>query len=459
MLTMNQTPGKECDIIWVIRIDMDGSYMYFSTEYDKLTLDGIDFDGKVIEYPGDMEEGIVGNAIDGGNIGIVSNFTFSIMRYNDYSGASNFFNDFYPATSKPLLTAKTVDVGIIWRGATTLSQITWLKQYYIQDPKFYRNKIECFCVEFDELSGKQLPYYTVQKDKDNGISYFPNAPDESFDKIIPIIYGDFASAETDLIYLSYNFAPFIRIDKVNNSYLGCSHICDTVATPFAYIYRYIDEAKTMMLLTGDTSSVVNTRRGHLVNMSSSGSIVHGSIYLPLTKAIAAGYFTYIDSNCIDNDPNTFTIVPSNTRLGFQLGYNLSELGTLYKVSTYVQLRAIVKSNDANNQLVTLGTYYSNIGADNDPSGYLLAADSDSYATPTEQLISTTLGEILTEAFTVEDLTKRYFMVNTEMTNSASINLYHIYVMLSGIKVYDDRQLQGYKVTYPKTTIIHLGGFR
>ena len=459
MLTMAMTPGSESSIIWIIRIDMDGSYMYFSTEYDKLTLDGIDFDGKVIDYPGDMEEGVVGNAVDGGNIGIVSNFTFSIKRYTDYSGASNFINDFYPATSKPLLTAKTVDVGITWRGATTLSQITWLKQYYIQDPKFLRNKIECFCVEFDELAGKQLPYYTIQNDKNNGISYFTDAPEESYGQAIPIIFGDFTTPTTDLIYLSYRATPAIRISQTDNNYIVCSHICETVASPFAWAYRFIEEAKTLMTLTGTTSSVTNTRAGHRISLSTDGTPVLGSIYLPLTKIVNSGYFSFIDRNCVDNDPATCTSVPKTSKLAFQLGYNLSDLGTIVKSSAYVSLRAVVQSANGYNQLAVLGTYYSMVGVDNDPASYLLAPDSDSYATPVQSNIATTIGALLTEEWKTNDLMDRYFTFNGDGANTADIKLYHVYLQITSIKVYDARKYKTVTIPGKKIQIIHLGGFR
>jgi hypothetical protein len=106
MLTAPMTIGDDDEIIWVVKLYTGSSWMYFSTEVDKITLSGIDFDGKVLFKDG-MES--ISEEVDitmGGNIGTVSNFKFSIARYNSYTGSSNFHEDFYPASGKPLLTSK-----------------------------------------------------------------------------------------------------------------------------------------------------------------------------------------------------------------------------------------------------------------------------------------------------------------------------------------------------------------
>ena len=378
MLTMNMTIGAEADVIWIVRIDMDGSYLYFSTEFDKITLSSIDFDGKVILRDGisDMVNGVIDNAINGGTISIVPNFSFSIVRYNDYSGASNFFNDFYPATGKPLLTSKTVDVGIIWRGATTTSEITWLNQYYIQQPTVSHNRIDCFCVGYDELSTTDLPPYTVQDINDNGISYFPNAPDDSMGKPIPIVYGNLALYGFSSSI--YRLAPGIKVDKTDANYLFSSHICNAV-NPIQIASQYLEDAKVMMSLVGDTTTSTNTRRGSLLSLNTDGSAIKGFLSIQPNKytveetyeswsatnklSDSVGFPGYGPANAYDSDAATYTLMSPDTEMAVMLDYPLSQasLGVLGPADSDCQFRVLYEGDTASDADMRVRYYHPTAG--------------------------------------------------------------------------------------------------
>ena len=435
MLTMAMTPGSESSIIWIIRIDMDGSYMYFSTEYDKLTLDGIDFDGKVIDYPGDMEEGVVGNAVDGGNIGIVSNFTFSIKRYTDYSGASSFINDFYPATSKPLLTAKTVDVGITWRGATTLSQITWLKQYYIQDPKFLRNKIECFCVEFDELAGKLIPYYTVQKDKDDGVSYWSNMPQQNSNMVIPIIYGDFSAYDED--YCDFQLAPTVQLNS-NNKYKICSHIVNTLNSK---TYKWIDGAQSFLSISTSGGSYNNLRSGANVDFNIP---IYNRFNASLKfhpQGIDAGATADI-INCLDTDSTNYTAIAYNNSITLRTNASLSEdtIGTNDSLAANCKLVVTWKSSTVDNRTITLGCYLN---------GTIINLGSEVWG----NTLKTTTIDIGTVA--IKDIDSLTLQIENTLDSGVAVDIhvYNILIWFPSQKIYSafyvpDKQAIIYKSPLP-----------
>jgi hypothetical protein len=307
---------------------MDGSYFYFSTEWDKITLGGVDFDGKVILKDGlsDMESGIMDNGISGGTISIVSNFVFSIVRHNSYSGTSDFFSDFYPTVisevEQPKLTAKTVDVGIVWRGATTLEEITWIESYYIQQPTVYYNRIECFCVGFDELSNTQIPHYVVQKEVDNDISYFPDAPEDSMGQTIPIVYGDFTTL--DLPYQKYNLVPGIPTLKDGHNYIFSSHICKEVYAS-ASIFDYISGAFTVRRLYETYGAHSNTRAGYNVQLATYLKYISGEIKFHPRGYISGGS-DYEKS--VDDDSTTYAVLPVNDAMIWQIGSDVGNIGFL-----------------------------------------------------------------------------------------------------------------------------------
>jgi hypothetical protein len=462
---MAMTPGVSRDIIWIIKIDMDGSYFYFSTEIDKITLSGVDFDGKVMfkDSLSNMEEGIMGNAIDGGNIGIVSNFSFSLCRYTDHSGSSNFFNDFYPATSKPLLTSKTVDVGIIWRGADNLNQITWIKKYYIQAPKVYYNKIDLFCVECDELASKQLPYYTVQKDVDNGISYFANAPDDAYGQAIPILYGWFATIGF-LNYGQYKLCPTIRTDKNNAQYIIASHICKTVSA--ANLYKYIDSGDTVMILSGTSVSYVNSRRGYLFNLNSNFTTILGEIYIR-PKINVGGIFADIGAEAFDDSETSFASVAVNDTIAFQLGSKItnSDLGALTGEAADVTFNILWSSSDVYNQTIRMQLYNPN-SIQGHGAGYRTGNKEET----TNAFSITSSYEIGdanydygnnprcftdTSQWNLEELGQQCFTVWNKDTNSAPIKIFNSYLHLQNIRVFVEATSR-FRINTPQPRIIHIG---
>ena len=137
---------------------------------------------------------------------------FSISRYVGNTNFDIFFNDWYPATGKGYLSGQLVDFGICWIGATTDTEITWLFRGRIVDYSYEQRKLNITVFQESEISNKEIPYYAVQKDFDNGVSYFENAPDDNMGKTLPIVYGDLEQIIAKPPYVR-RFMPTVRVDE------------------------------------------------------------------------------------------------------------------------------------------------------------------------------------------------------------------------------------------------------
>ena len=441
MLTMNMTVGAEKDIIWVYKIDMDTSFLYFSTEWDKITLDAVDFDGKVIlkDSISTMEEGIVGDGINGGNISIVSNHSFSIARYNTYTGTANFFNDFYPQTSKPLLTAKDVHVGICWRGATTLAEITWIKKYKIQEVKTYYNKIDCFCVEEDELSATQLPPYVIQNKFDNGISYFSTLPDDRTGQIIPIVYGDFSSL--DLAYENYSVVPTVPL--IGNDYLIASHICHTVDAS-NQVYMYKNKVETLMEISAGSPTNANSRAGHRLTMTSRGEKLTGKIKIIPRGYLGTPYGGTDLANAIDKSSTSYATISPNTIAAFKFGTDFSrnELGEFSGILGENILKVLWDANGGSVDL-QIKYYHPQMGSNSGYSSLVLSAtrsgtgytENYEFGQGNYDYGSNPKKFTDTAEWDEEELQVLHFDILNLVTSAGSMRVKHLYFDLQNLSVY------------------------
>mgnify|MGYP001562473371 CR=1 FL=1 len=337
MLIMNMNPEEDQELVLIVRINLDTEYMYFSDTENQIVLSGTAFNGKVISKNSIGEATKDVDVTQGGTIGQVGNWELSLARYTSYVGTvttfDDFFNDFAPATSKPLLTSKTVDVGVVWGGAVDSTEITWLYQFYIENYDWTTYSLNLGCIEYDELVAKQLPYYVIQKEKDNGISYFINAPEESYGQTIPIVYGDLATL--DLSYSNFRLAPCLRVDKDSFKYIISSHINHTIYSE-KNLWKYIDAVGNMMKLTGVTSLQSNTRAGFVTALNSDGSTITGELKIQPRLYLANGSgWTYGTSatdprSAFDNDPVTYCDLYNNSEIAFQLSTKAinSDIGIL-----------------------------------------------------------------------------------------------------------------------------------
>ena len=71
-----------------------------------------------------------------------------------------------------------------------------------------------------EITNKEIPYYEIQSIFDNGIGYYEDAPEESYGKTIPIVYGELDQSESLPPYVN-RCMPTIRVG--DKTYLISSH--------------------------------------------------------------------------------------------------------------------------------------------------------------------------------------------------------------------------------------------
>jgi len=215
------TPENDNGIVWLVKITRGAISWKFATK--DITLSTNLWDGKALGINDNRysmnEIGKRINIPSGGTMGEISTITFSFSRYTANTFINTFFNEFYPATAGLVLVAMDVEVGMVWDSSTSEDDITWLYKYNIEEYKYSDNLINLICSEFSDFEFFNLPYYRVQDEFDNGMSYFPNANKKALGKNIPIVYGK--PYQPSPLPFEANFTPTIRVG--DKKYLIASH--------------------------------------------------------------------------------------------------------------------------------------------------------------------------------------------------------------------------------------------
>lgn len=237
MITVNDTVLDDNQLIFVAKISLTSSYLYLCNRPNGITLSSHDYSGQLVIK--DSMTPVVKNTniIYGGGIGNVASFSVQINNYTGYPTAGINPLKYYPETAI-YLSGREVEVGFVWEGATTEAEITTIFKGFIEQSPTTPGIMDIVAIEISELELIQLPYYSVQKDFDNGISYFPNAPKESIGMTIPILYGDAfngvsATGTPDVS----PYAPGVLVEQNNYKYIIASHYTDA-STAEQYIRDY-----------------------------------------------------------------------------------------------------------------------------------------------------------------------------------------------------------------------------
>lgn len=448
MLTPNQTVLTDNKSILVFKIDLEADgFMYFSDTIDKITLDGIDFDGKVI-FKNSISE--IREYIDvslGGGIGSVGNFSFSIARYNSYSGASNFHEDFYPADGKPLLTSKTVDVGIVWEGATTLAEITWLKSYFIQDHSWTNDSLDLTCIEFDELAATELPYYRIQDEIENEISYYTDIDDETRGKVLPLVYGEYNTINRE--YSEFSLAPAIRANK-GFQFILASHLCHTVDSTTG-LYQYIEDANALLRIYGAGITSVNKWNLHYTELATGR---YNNLYAELIiqpKFIATDYVfsAPLDAsnagNMMDGGATSYMLLQPNETVALVLPANLPTNlfgetdGSLASVSMNVKWA----SNTANQAGIRLKFFHPELEIESQ------AVQNDTTTTDKDTAFqfgdgTTVIAKKDTSNanWNIDELQKLYYCIQN--TGTQAVKIYNVYLKFNQFKYFEVLSKQSFR---------------
>ena len=234
------TAGVDNEIVWLIRITRDNTTWKFATK--DITLSSNLWDGKALAINNNRysigEFGKTINVPYRSMIGDISSISFSFIRYGANTFINDFFNEFFPATSGVVLIATNVEVGIVWDGATSENDITWLYEYNIDTYQYDDVIINLNCTEGIDYQYSNIPYYKIQKEYDNGVSYFTNAPEENYTLSIPIVYGDYTLTANEGITRNIvsSLAKTLIIDQTTFKAIIASHECSSNADVYQYAY-------------------------------------------------------------------------------------------------------------------------------------------------------------------------------------------------------------------------------
>ena len=454
MMTLNMTAGNDNDVIWVFRINLDSSIIYLATT--AITLDANDYLGTVIKK--NTPQGSVKsvNIMQGGGVSSRESLTIAFDKFSSINQAG-----FYPYTSMPYLSSRLVEVGFVWDTATTEAEITWFNTFYVDSYQYAFNEITLSLIEFSEIESVALPFYKVQKDYDDGISYTLNSSEDVYGSPIPIVYGSFIT--TDFETSTVHLAPTVLMDKNLTQVKISSHKClGTVygdynhdGTDRYYLFKGISEGNYYIVIYTAGSTGVNNEQGHSITLMGTpvvGYVITGYARIPFTQVSSQSDVDDV-SNAADNSSTSYTnldaTVAGTNKIALRIAYpiNSGDVGTLSTASVNdVRQVWAVSSNDAGTRAFTC--YFYNVNGIQAGSGGATPEQTGSGHS------STVTGNVITEKqlggfarettattdnpdlpHRIDDLsTYDYVLRNDETSVGNIIRVAYGYLELSGILI-------------------------
>ena len=356
---------------------------YLATQ--DLTLDNT-YDGQVLELNdrlSDIDEFM--DVKSSGSIGGVSSYIFTIARHTSNTKFDGFFEEFYPTFDGGTLISRECEVGVVWNTASTDTEITWLMRGRIVDYRYEPRKLIITILQSTEIGSQLIPFYSVQKDFDNGVSYYALAPDENYGLTLPVVYGDFTIAKDTLMTippgnLRQLHFPIVLVDKYKLTYVAGTHkfAADGLSgSGRSLAWRYLPGLKYMMRLGADNGSSTNVdaklTMNHFDSLDSSGNLVTGELLIIPTIPGQNNDLSDYDNlvNFVGNDELTVT---SLEEVALTIDGNESGIGQLSRIAGAIQIHVNQTSSvaaDASDD--TLVTYFnpefnSGVGGYGDETG-------------------------------------------------------------------------------------------
>lgn len=426
-----------------IKIRKADNIIYLASQ--DITLDNT-YDGQVLNkdnYLSDITS--PSSIIGGGGTGSVTSFSFSISRYVSNSNFNSFFNELYPATDAGFLVSRIVDFGICWEGATTDTEITWLLRGRVIDYNYEQRKLNFTAFQESELTNKEVPYYVLQKDNDNGVSYYEYAPDENYGLVLPVIYGSFNVDTFD--YDLKKVAPSICVDKRYFTFIQAVHKLYTQNSPTYTnaLYKYIEGLDTYMVLIPDNGSSTNSNTLATINLLSTsrvaGELIKGKLFIvPKSIGYTSDYNTI--QSILDRDNSTYVTVADTNELSVRTEGEAStgDVGVLGQSSSDCQIFVSWQSNNGGNRQITLKYWNQGIAtpAYGGSTSSTTTQTGGTWVTATHNFgTSTTSKNDANLPWTIEEICNLDFVAaNTSGTGATSgdLNIRQFVIILSNIIV-------------------------
>ena len=413
----------------------------------------IDFDGQVMSFNSLSDVDGYIDAEASGGIGAITGYNFKLKRYATNTRTSDFFNEFFPAYNGGQIVARKILFGVVWNSGTpAYTDITWLMRGKVIIYEYEPRAIYIMVLQSTEIEPvKEAPYYIIQKDFNNFVSYFTNAPDENYGVTIPIVYGihdvGTSLAAGDAVAGLVTYSPGIIIDYEKNSILIASHKCESIAAVSTLsAYKFIAGLNSYMGLTSGSDATVNNYLNSYYSVTDTNDDIIGSMIIPLK---AQSSYSGVGSlfNVIDNDTTNYkTLVDATTgggttnRLALSVGGSASttEVGWLSVTDSQVVLTWRIASDDAGNRDYTLGV--NNLAYGSPPNlDTVTTGTITSGASPTEKThsfgASTDMKKDAIIPWTIEEVCDlEYYIINDDTTAGDDIRVYYVTLKLSNIKV-------------------------
>jgi len=275
-----------------------------------ITLSGNVFSGSIASFNSISDLSQYADVVSGGGIGAITGYSFRITRHSTSSRVSDFFNDFFPAYDGGMIMAREVQLGVVWSdvGTPAYTDVTWLFKGRVIDYSADPRSINIIVIQASEIDSREIPYYSVQKDFDNKISYFPSAPEENYGAILPICYGQ--HDESNYLTTYDSLAPTILVDNAKGTFVVASHKTDTTLVA---VHKYIASGNTYQQITNSNALATNNdiiSQYALTNASGANSL--GDMFV---RMLALGANSDIDAinNVTDFDTtNYIELAPGET---------------------------------------------------------------------------------------------------------------------------------------------------
>lgn len=454
MITLNQTAGDDNKLIFLYYIELDSGAKRYSDK--NITLSSNNWVSNVIARKSFVQFSKSIDVVTGGGLGSVGNSQFAIPKDNTDSLTQDFINSFYPVVGEDIITSRYISIGFVWQGATLESQITWLQTFYIENQLSNYSLMTYPLAESSELDTIQMPPYRIQKDDNDGISYYPLIDDELVGQTIPIYYGDFFKYLTDSERRTgqmSGYAHTIPITRSTSQFLVCCHECydiaDTGTNSNMQMLKYLPSINNFALCShypsasGDTS-YTNNFFGHKIVMITpeKGGEIRGHILHQL-RGFGDDISTASDvDNVIDKDETNYGLLTHSNSLNTYWmnlkptsSVSSSDLGYI-TINTSpdqdnVSLNAIAEPLDGTT-LVGLSWQDNTVSP--------ATSDYDTTSMTVKATITLDFNNndgATTEALSAEEVFRRVYYINTDptVTEGWRVRVYNMWLELKEIKLY------------------------
>ena len=448
-LTLAMTAGNDNQLILLAKVGFDSGVVKYASKSITLS-SNLWSDGYISwdSFPAEISNNI--NVVSGGGFADMPVFNFAI---DSSSGITKevFFPAVISSVTQEYIMGRPIELGFVWEGATAETEITWFYSGVIIDYGYYPNRIVLTCTDSFYLDNVMLPYYEIQKELDNGKSYFADAPYENYGLPIPILYGNFNIVSFE--FRLFRLTPAICINQNQMAFAFASHACfDDSRTlsggtmgVFNYsgneLFQYLDGLDTYMALSPSAGGVYYSSDRIAFNYLYPGSRTAGDKINGAFIAVPLGIGSQSDisniTNLVDKEDGASTSISladgEVVSVIFDKFQNSNVWGLFGKLANDIYITADWESDDGSKREITINYY--------NPSSSGLSSAVISETTSASKTTTLGFGNVTTVKADTDlpwrwdELSQLEFVLTNTSGSGASsgaINVFRVYVGFDNI---------------------------